>query len=62
MPTTIMEQKQAMREFQAIRNFPGVLGAIDCCHIRIKKSGGDLAQYYINRKGFYSLNVQVILH
>lgn len=30
-----------------------------CTHIKVRKCGGDAAQYYINRKGFYSLNVQV---
>ncbi|CAG9128856.1 unnamed protein product [Plutella xylostella] len=60
MPNTLQEQEQVMREFRAIRNFPNVIGAIDCTHIKIKKTGGDMAQYYINRKGYYSLNVQVV--
>lgn len=59
MPTSLEEEALSMRDFQAIRSFPGVIGAIDGTHIRIKKTGGDLAQYYINRKGYYSLNVQV---
>ncbi|XP_059221894.1 putative nuclease HARBI1 [Stomoxys calcitrans] len=60
MPTSLEEQAVIMRDFKAIRNFPGVIGAIDGTHVKIKKTGGDLAQYYINRKGFYSLNVQVV--
>ncbi|XP_045761032.1 putative nuclease HARBI1 [Maniola jurtina] len=59
MPQTLIEQQTVIREFQEIRNFPSVLGCIDCTHIKIKKYGGDAAQYYINRKGFYSMNVQV---
>ncbi|KAL0830509.1 hypothetical protein ABMA28_002672 [Loxostege sticticalis] len=36
------------------------VGAIDCTHIRIKKVGGPSSQYHIKRKGFYSINVQVV--
>lgn len=61
MPTNIAEQEKVIRDFKSIRNFPGVIGAIDCTHIRIKKTGGSLAQYYINRKGYYSLNIQVYI-
>ncbi|XP_063826029.1 putative nuclease HARBI1 [Ostrinia nubilalis] len=60
MPITIGEQERISAKFRAIKNFPGVIGAIDCTHIKIKKTGGDMAQYYINRKGYYSLNVQVV--
>lgn len=60
MPQTLIEQQKVIREFYEISNFPSVLGCIDCTHIKIKKYGGDLAQYYINRKGFYSMNVQVL--
>lgn len=60
MPSSVEEEVKVAKGFKAIRNFPGVIGAIDGCHIKIKKTGGDAAQYYINRKGFYSLNVQVI--
>lgn len=60
MPKSLVEEQEVMRGFKSIRNFPGVIGAIDGTHIKIKKTGGDLAQYYINRKGYYSLNVQVL--
>lgn len=59
MPQTLSEQQKVIRQFYQIRNFPSVIGCIDCTHIKIKKYGGDAAQYYINRKGYYSLNVQV---
>ncbi|XP_028173906.1 putative nuclease HARBI1 [Ostrinia furnacalis] len=59
MPESLTEQEKVMREFYNIRRFPSVLGCIDCTHIKIKKYGGDAAQYYINRKGYYSMNVQV---
>lgn len=59
MPKSVEEEAILMRDFKKLKNFPGVIGAIDCTHIKIKKVGGEVAQYYINRKGFYSLNVQV---
>lgn len=59
MPQSIEEQQATVANFQAIKRFPGVMGAIDCTHIKIRKVGGDAGQYYINRKGIYSINVQV---
>lgn len=59
MPSNFNEELKIMREFKEIKNFPGVIGAIDGTHVRIKKTGGEVAQYYINRKGYYSLNIQV---
>lgn len=59
MPTSVEEEVEIAKQFKEIRNFPGIIGAIDGTHIKIKKTGGDQAQYYINRKGFYSMNVQV---
>ncbi|XP_017464968.1 PREDICTED: putative nuclease HARBI1 [Rhagoletis zephyria] len=59
MPETLAQEQALMRSFKAVKNFPNVIGAIDCTHIKIKKVGGDISQYYINRKGYYSLNVQV---
>ncbi|KAG7300757.1 hypothetical protein JYU34_015086 [Plutella xylostella] len=60
MPETVPQQEATIRQFHEIRNFPTVIGCIDCTHIRIRKYGSDAAQYYINRKGYYSLNVQVV--
>jgi len=37
-----------------------VIGAMDCTHIKIKSPGGDNAEAYRNRKGFFSINVQTI--
>jgi len=53
------ERMQMMREFYAIAQFPGVLGSIDCTHIPILSPGGELAEIYRNRKGYFSLNVQM---
>lgn len=48
-----------MRDFYEIANFPGVTGCIDCTHVRIKSPGGDNAEVFRNRKGVFSINVQV---
>lgn len=61
MPATLDEQEEAIRRFRRIANFPRVIGAIDCTHIRIKKIRADGGQLYINRKGFPSINVQVVI-
>ncbi|XP_037940063.1 putative nuclease HARBI1 [Teleopsis dalmanni] len=60
MPESLIEEEANMKSFKRKKNFPNVIGAIDCTHIKIKKVGGDISQYYINRKGYYSLNVQVV--
>ncbi|XP_063904806.1 putative nuclease HARBI1 [Zophobas morio] len=48
---------KALEDWQNVNHFPGVIGVIDCTHIRIEKPGrhGD---EYINRKGWPSINVQ----
>lgn len=49
-----MEQR-----FEEKWGFPGVLGAIDRCHILVKGPRKNLKQY-INHKGFHSPQLQVI--
>lgn len=59
MPLSLNEQLKCMEKFEAIAGFKTVVGAIDCTHIKIPKVMGPSGQFYINRKGFSSLNVQV---
>ncbi|KAK9700633.1 DDE superfamily endonuclease [Popillia japonica] len=40
--------------------FPRVVGAIDCTHVRLQSPGGNMAENFRNRKGYFSLNVQVV--
>lgn len=49
-------------EFYRIARFPRVIGAIDCTHVKICSPGGDHAEYYRNRKGYFSLSVQAIVN
>lgn len=50
-----------MKRFQQKLDFPNVIGAVDCTHIGIvapKQNENGVA--YLNRKGYYSLNVQMV--
>ncbi|KAL1467773.1 hypothetical protein MTO96_041939 [Rhipicephalus appendiculatus] len=49
-----------MEEFYKIGKFPGVSGCIDCTNVPIRSPGGDNAEVYRNRKGYFSINVQGI--
>jgi len=59
-PTSPNDRKETMRDFYDVGGFPGVLGAIDCTHVAISSPGGDQAELYRNRKGYFSINVQAI--
>ena len=47
------------QKFYEIAQFPGVVGCIDGTHITIENPGGPNAEVYRNRKGRFSINVQV---
>ncbi|KAJ8912701.1 hypothetical protein NQ315_012255 [Exocentrus adspersus] len=53
---TINENKQLFMERY---DFPGVLGCIDCTHVAIVKPKEE-EHNFLNRKGYHSLNVQII--
>lgn len=46
--------------FKNTKGFPGCLGAIDGTHIKIARPKAD-APGYINRKGYHSILLQVLL-
>ncbi|CAB3220881.1 unnamed protein product [Arctia plantaginis] len=63
-PMTESEKLIAMTEFQELFNMPNTLGAVDGTHISIAKPSinhptapGNL---FYNRKGFYSINCQIV--
>ncbi len=58
-PVTPDNQERAKQTFCAKYGFPGVLGVIDCTHVQLR-APSENALVYINRKGTYSINVQVI--
>ena len=48
------------RKFYDVAHFPGVIGAIHCTHIRIICPNKENAMAFVNRKQFYSINIQAI--
>ena len=58
MPTN--EEARIRHDFHQIAGFPGVTGCIDCTHVCIQSPGGDNAELFRNRKGYFSINVQAV--
>ena len=56
---TDVEIERNKRQFYHVARFPGVVGCIDCTHIRILAPSSDEFAY-VNRKGYHSLHVQMI--
>lgn len=55
------DYNRVKREFYELSGFPGVLGLIDCTHIPLVFNVPPVnAGLYVNRKGFFSINVQVV--
>ncbi|XP_028177738.1 putative nuclease HARBI1 [Ostrinia furnacalis] len=52
--------RKTQEEFYKIARFPRVISAIDGTHIRIQSPGGNTAEVFRNRKGFFSFNVQAM--
>lgn len=65
-PDTAEEVRKEQIRFYQIARFPKVIGALDCTHIRLSsvplrlEVGGEQAELFRNRKGYYSINVQTI--
>ncbi|XP_046976416.1 putative nuclease HARBI1 [Vanessa cardui] len=60
-PANLRNIKAAFENLGCIGRAPGlknIVGAIDCTHIKITKPRG--TEQYRNRKGYFSLNVQVV--
>ncbi|XP_067128935.1 putative nuclease HARBI1 [Centruroides vittatus] len=64
MPFNVQDHAQLKQQFYEKYSFPGVIGAIDCCHVAIVSPPVEDINYpehiYVNRKGYHSLNVQLI--
>ncbi|XP_024888320.1 putative nuclease HARBI1 isoform X2 [Temnothorax curvispinosus] len=58
--STQQRQRQNTNRFYEVANFPRIIGCIDCTHIRIANPGGNNGEIFRNRKGWFSLNVQVV--
>lgn len=60
LPQTEEDQQEAQRDFFNVSHFPRIIGAVDCTHVKIQSPGGDNAEVFRNRKGYFSLNCQVV--
>ncbi len=58
-PTLADETTKMKQDFYKLQKMPGIVGALDCTHVKIKAPGND-EQAYVNRKNFHSINVQAI--
>ncbi|XP_055910401.1 putative nuclease HARBI1 [Eupeodes corollae] len=56
-PHTVEEILEAQRLWSSKYEFPYAIGALDCTHVGIRKPL-TYHEEYINRKGYYSINVQ----
>lgn len=59
MPQNREECSASFRGFYDLFNFPTVIGAIDCTHIKISGQGRN-GEIYRNRKQYFSINTQVV--
>jgi len=60
LPSTAEERRSVMSGFYLFSGMPGVIGAVDCTHVPIQSPGGEEAEIFRNRKGYFSINVQLI--
>lgn len=58
-PRNVDEWKVVQDKFYKMYKMPGIGGCIDCTHIKIQNPGGPDSEAFRNRKGYFSLNVQV---
>ncbi|KAJ8720629.1 hypothetical protein PYW08_006094 [Mythimna loreyi] len=58
-PKTRQDRSFIKQEFQRRFGLPGVIGCIDCTHVALVKPNNEEHLFY-NRKGYHSLNVQMI--
>lgn len=59
-PQDIQRKKQKHYEMVVPHGIPNVIGFIDCTHVKIFSVGGENAERFRCRKGFFSINVQAV--
>ncbi|RUS74045.1 hypothetical protein EGW08_018194 [Elysia chlorotica] len=47
-------------QFYRAGGMPNIIGCVDGTHVRIQAPHGDHAQEFLNRKNFFSINVQIV--
>lgn len=59
-PQTRENMEITKRNFMLNFNFPGILGVIDGTHVALSALPKNIEHAYINRKGFHSINAQIV--
>lgn len=60
LPSSEEEILCVQQNFYRIARLPRVVAALDCTHIRVCSPGGDNAEIFRNRKGYFSINTQAM--
>lgn len=63
MPRNLEELRVTREEFYRKYHFPGIFGCVDCTHVAIyppKNHPIFREEIYVNRKGYHSINVQLV--
>lgn len=58
---TEAEFEKLKTKFFNMHGFPGVIGLIDGTHVQIEKPSNSSSELYRNRKGVFSINVQIMM-
>lgn len=59
-PSNVNEMTVIKNQFMAEYNFPGILGVIDGTHIAVTALPLQIENAFVNRKGFHSINTQIV--
>lgn len=63
MPASQDEMRAIKQKFYSLvqpHGIPNVIGCIDGTHVKIYSPGGEDAEHFRNRKGYFSINVQAV--
>lgn len=59
-PQSVNEINNTKIQFELQHHFYGILGVIDGTHIAITALPKEIESAYVNRKGFHSINAQIV--
>ena len=59
-PRNLNEMVETKTQFEVQFHFPGILGIIDGTHVALTALPLEIENQYVNRKGFHSINTQVV--
>lgn len=59
-PRSLDEMAETKALFEALFNFPGILGVVDGTHVALTALPLEIENAYVNRKGFHSINTQIV--